>query len=243
MNSEWALHKLDDLQAKVDELRVVRKLGAPFADRRREVERELDLRKVPVRAIAEELFVDWRGFHGGSYLTSQIQMIRGEILFRAEIDENLQPEAPRLRADRLHPWIWSAAQSLWESGHHADAVETAAKKLNAEIQNKVQRRDVSDASLCTEVFNAAPPAAGRSRLRFPGARDSESWRSRQEGAMSFSRGAFMAIRNPLAHDGEVDLGEHEALELLSAFSVVARWVDQCEVECLDSDQASGETPA
>lgn len=61
--------------------------------------------------------------------------------------------------------------------------------------------------------------------------------------MSFSRGAFMAIRNPLAHDGEVDLGEHEALELLSAFSVVARWVDQCEVECLDSDQASGETPA
>ncbi|WP_414727728.1 TIGR02391 family protein [Zafaria cholistanensis] len=49
-------------------------------------------------------------------------------------------------------------------------------------------------------------------------------------AVNFSRGAFMAIRNPLAHHGGTDFEQHEALELLSVFSVSARWVEECSVK-------------
>ncbi|MDN4598585.1 TIGR02391 family protein [Leifsonia virtsii] len=237
MNSEWALAKLDSLQESVDRLRDARKKGAPAADERRAIERELLLRKVPVEAIAQELFEDWR-WHwsdSSSYLSSAIQRIRGEILFRSEIEENLQADSPLLRADRMHGWVWQSARSLWESGHHSDAVETAAKKVNAEIQNKVGRRDISDSTLCIEAFSAAPPVPGKNRLRFDGPRDSTTWKSRQEGAMHFARGAFMAIRNPLAHEEQLDLREHEALELLAAFSVIARWVDMCAVEVAEQE--------
>ncbi|MCU1658903.1 MAG: hypothetical protein JWO57_3559 [Pseudonocardiales bacterium] len=48
--------------------------------------------------------------------------------------------------------------------------------------------------------------------------------------MSFARGAYMAIRNPLAHEGDQDLLEHDALEQLAAFSIIARWIELCDVE-------------
>ena len=38
------------------------------------------------------------------------------------------------------------------------------------------------------------------------------------------------IRNPLSHEAENELSEHEALEYLAALSVLARWVDQSTVE-------------
>jgi hypothetical protein len=56
----------------------------------------------------------------------------------AEIRENLGEDAPDLNAGSMHPWIWQGARSLWQSGHFAEAVEAAAKKLNAETTTHVQ---------------------------------------------------------------------------------------------------------
>lgn len=232
MNVDWAVSKLDAMERAVERLRVARSASMGSPDLRREAERELEIVMVPVTAIADALYGDWNWGYGRSYdvLMPRIQQIRGELLFGAEIETNLQSEAPGLRADRLHPWIWKAAESLWSSGHFADAVGTAAKKVNAELQNKVGRRDTSEGDLCAESFSMKEPTERAPRLRFPGDRSSKSWSTRQEGAISFSRGAFMAIRNPLAHEGDLDLGEHEALELLAVFSVIARWIEECEVE-------------
>ena len=41
-------------------------------------------------------------------------------------------------------------------------------------------------------------------------------------------GCAQGIRNPQAHPSS-DLTEQEALEQLAALSVLARWVDECEV--------------
>jgi hypothetical protein len=50
----------------------------------------------------------------------------------AEIRENLGEDAPDLNASNLHHWIWEGARSLWQSGHFIEAIEAAARKLNAE---------------------------------------------------------------------------------------------------------------
>jgi hypothetical protein len=147
----------------------------------------------------------------------------------AEARERMRPDSPDLPADRLHPWVWEAAAPLWEAGSTQEAVHAAARSVNARLQQKLGRRDRADASLCREAFSLNEPAPGRPRLRFPGDRTSDTWRSRQQGAMDFGAGCFEGIRNPVAHEHDLDLPEQIALEQLAAFSVLARWIDECEV--------------
>jgi hypothetical protein len=97
-------------------------------------------------------------------------------------------------------------------------------------QERLGRRDVSGSKLMGEAFSLESPASGRSRLRFPGEPDprSETYRSRHLGAMHFGQGCFEGIRNWAAHS--IDTADEQvALEYLAALSVLARWVDQCEV--------------
>ncbi|MGW2478143.1 TIGR02391 family protein [Streptomyces sp. NPDC001665] len=49
----------------------------------------------------------------------------------------------------------------------------------------------------------------------------------QRGAAAFAEGCYAALRNPNSHeDGLPELPEHQALEQLAAFSVLARWVEK-----------------
>ena len=95
----------------------------------------------------------------------------------AEIRLNLGDEAPELNAKSLHPWVWDGARSLWQSNHFAEAVEAAAKRLNAQMQSKLGRRDVSEATLFQQGFSDDPPQPGRPRLRLPDDDDGTSARA------------------------------------------------------------------
>ncbi|MGA5494281.1 TIGR02391 family protein [Streptomyces cinereoruber] len=58
----------------------------------------------------------------------------------------------------------------------------------------------------------------------------DAFHSIHRGAMAFAEGCYAGIRNPNSHeDGLPELPEHEALEQLAAFSVLARRVDNAEV--------------
>lgn len=155
---------------------------------------------------------------------------REELVRAEEVRENLGENAPDLSAADLHPWIWSGAKSLWQSGHYREGVEGAIKKLNAETQNKVGRRDVSETDLFKQAFSLDEPKTGKSRLRRMKDDGSDTYKSVQRGAMTFAEGVFAGIRNPLSHEAEQELSEQEALEYLAALSVLARWVDRSEVE-------------
>jgi hypothetical protein len=48
---------------------------------------------------------------------------------REELETNLVDNAPKLSAGSMHPWIWDAARSLWQSGHLRQAVTAAAVKV------------------------------------------------------------------------------------------------------------------
>ena len=53
------------------------------------------------------------------------------------------------------------------------------------------------------------------------------------GGREFGAGCFMGIRNPASHEHDLDLPEPLALEQLAAFSLLARWIEECGVEVDD----------
>lgn len=155
---------------------------------------------------------------------------REELIREQEVQENLGENAPHLSAAELHPWVWDGAKSLWHSGHFRESVEGAIRKLNAETQNKVRRRDVSETDLFKQAFSMDDPKPGKLRLRRMKDDGSDTYKSVQRGAMTFAEGVFAGIRNPLSHEADHELSEQDALEYLAAFSVLARWVDESTVE-------------
>lgn len=158
---------------------------------------------------------------------------RAQVLLRrkAELDEKLGDDAPRLNAAHLHPWIWDSARSLWQSGHYRDAVRNACVQLNAETQNKVGRRDVSEAALFNEAFTLDAPKAGKPRLRVMADDGSATYQSIHRGIRAYADGCYSAIRNPISHTTR-ELHEEEALEQLAALSVLARWVDAATLDVI-----------
>jgi uncharacterized protein (TIGR02391 family) len=146
-----------------------------------------------------------------------------------ERDDKLADDAPVLRADRFHPWVWQAARTLWDSAHYKHAVQAAATKINEQTQHKLGRRDIADTQLMQEAFSPHPPEPGRPRLRCPGDPDNRTTQSRQRGALQYAAGCFGAFRNPASHEQD-EWDQQTALEYLSALSVLARLIDQWTLE-------------
>ncbi|MFD7161686.1 TIGR02391 family protein [Kribbella sp. NPDC059898] len=142
------------------------------------------------------------------------------------VKKNLAPDGPTVGADQFHPHVWAAAAPLWGTGQYRVAVGAAATSLSAHIAQKAGS-DLTDRTLVQDVF-APKVSPGRPRLHFPGDRNSDRWRSRQEGLHLTAQGAFAGIRNVAAHSHE-EWSEQYALEVLAVLSVVARWTDQTEL--------------
>jgi hypothetical protein len=115
--------------------------------------------------------------------------------------------------------------------HLHDAVIAASKAVNAMLQEKVGRNDVSEVKLIQPAFSSKPPTATESRLRFPDIADQQTRDSVTAGVLQFGVGCFMAIRNPIGDrlDDEHEMTEQEASEQLAAWSLFARWIDRAEV--------------
>jgi len=244
MNSEWALEQLDRFlsltrfEDQNDEYihTILRSTD--------EANDDITRQAIVVEMILDRATPNWRSILRtpnpieSKWNPLREAALRGrEVLGRdAELGANLGENAPELSASDFHPWVWSGASSLWQSGHYRQAVEDAIRKLNAETQNKVGRRDVSETDLFNQAFTLEPAQHGKARLRRMTPDDSKTYKSVQRGAMLFAEGIFAGIRNPLAHEDEHDLSEQQALEYLAALSVLARWVDEATVE-----QAEGAT--
>ncbi|MFF3359321.1 TIGR02391 family protein [Streptomyces sp. NPDC002917] len=102
---------------------------------------------------------------------------------------------------------------------------TSPGQINAETQNKLGHR-ISETKLFQDALSTNQPAAGRPKLRVVPDDDGDTFKNVQRGVMAFAEGCCAAIRNPNSHeDGLPELTENEALEQLSAFSLLARWGD------------------
>lgn len=131
--------------------------------------------------------------------------------------------------DDLHPWVKSAAEHYWPNGHFRDAVEHAARSVNSETQQKVwSYKDGTD--LLNYVFGVDPPKASEGRrLRFKGDPRSDTWKNRMQAGQALGRACYLGVRNIAAHEKELDWSRQLAFQYLVMFSVLAQWIDECDV--------------
>ncbi|HEX3519979.1 MAG TPA: TIGR02391 family protein [Solirubrobacteraceae bacterium] len=155
----------------------------------------------------------------------------GRLVVGEPVRRGRGTQAPPPAVDRLHPIVWKAAATRWAAKHLHDAVIAASKAVNATLQAKIGRSDVSEVRLIQQTFSSKPPTATEPRLRFLDIADRQTRDSVTAGALQFGVGCFMATRNPIGHrpDDEHEMTEQEALEQLAAWSLFARWIDRAEV--------------
>jgi hypothetical protein len=224
--------KLDDYLKVLDAYRALPRPGGypPDHEMRTELRRKEPTVKRVLGVLDHEL-ADWSLDSIAGEEPARDAVFRGLGILddQDEWAENLSPEGPVLPADRMHPWVWDAAMTLWDSGHYRQAVHAAATAINAHTQAKVARRDIADDKLMQEIFSDDPPRPGRSRLRCPGDPMDQTVHSRQRGARQYAVGCFFAIRNPAAHE-DMEWAQQEALEYLGSLSVLARWIDSWRLD-------------
>jgi hypothetical protein len=146
-----------------------------------------------------------------------------------EIAEKLGEVAPEMSAGAMHRWAWDAARSLWQSRHYGEAVRAAIVKLNAEVQNKLQRPTLSETVLFQQALSSEPATSVSPRLRLKGDDGSKTSISLRRGVLHLAEGCFAAIRNPVSHVPIEGNDEQMALEQLALVSLLCRWMDEADV--------------
>lgn len=104
----------------------------------------------------------------------------------------------------------------------------AAEALIAQVKSRTERNDVPETALWQETFSERDPVPGKPRLRWPGDPADRAVKNMNDGLRLFAPGVQMTIRNTATHQ-VADLSEQEALERLATLSLLARWLDECEL--------------
>lgn len=141
-------------------------------------------------------------------------------------NENLEDfaEDPRARVSRafgeldIHPAIADATERLIQGGHYANAVEDACKALDALVQKRSGRGDLTGTPLMQTVFSANAPILKVADIGTPTGKDE------QLGMMYLFSGAMLGLRNPRAHSLAPDDPER-AIEYIAFLSLLAKIAD------------------
>ncbi|ROO63039.1 uncharacterized protein Ymh [Micromonospora sp. Llam0] len=153
----------------------------------------------------------------------------------------LQAEAerpPAVGAEAMHPLVWGSASRLWRDGHFREAVAAAAEAVVLMVKTRTRRNDIAETALWQETFSIKEPEPGKPRLRWPGDPENRDVGTMNSGLRSFAPGVQMTIRNTVSH-GVGQLGEQAAVERLAALSLLARWVDECDLIEVAAQEGGG----
>lgn len=151
------------------------------------------------------------------------------LLYEALTRETANPD-PNLLFELypFHPRVREISASLFKNGEYNNAVEEAAKALNAFIQDKTGSRK-AEADLVQSVMKSFPPP-----LQFNPYLDTDSGKNEQAGLALIAEGVFKALRNPKAHSPkdipQVQIDALEALDQLAIISYIFKRVERAQVE-------------
>ncbi|MEU2899630.1 TIGR02391 family protein [Streptomyces sp. NPDC006967] len=129
---------------------------------------------------------------------------------------------PTSGVEALHPTIWGPASKLWRDGHFRSAVHSAAEALTTQLRIRVGQNGMDATALYGKVFSEKAPL-----LQWPGDPDDLTVKSMRNGLGKYAPGVNLTIRNTTAH-GTAEMSAQDAMERLSALSLLARWIDACE---------------
>ncbi|MGW1092466.1 TIGR02391 family protein [Streptomyces sp. NPDC002596] len=130
---------------------------------------------------------------------------------------------PTTGVEAMRPTIWGAAKKLWLDGHFRHAVQTAAEVLTAQVKGRTGLTNLDATNLYEKLF----AGKGAALLKWPGDPADRSVQSMQNGLAKYAPGVNMTVRNTAAHRTD-EMTAQDALERLSALSLLARWIDECE---------------
>ena len=126
-------------------------------------------------------------------------------------------------AMKLHSLIVKSSESLFKSGHYAQAIFEAFKAVNNYVKQKSGRNDINGKDLMAKVFNKDRPVLKLNDLGTPSEKDE------QEGFMLLFMGAMVGIRNPKAHETVVQKDPYRTLEYLAFASLLAKRADEAKI--------------
>ncbi|WNV87530.1 TIGR02391 family protein [Umezawaea sp. Da 62-37] len=158
-----------------------------------------------------------------------------DLIRRAEAD--LPPSAG---AEALHPAVRGLVARMWRDGRFRECVAAAAESVVGMVKARTGRDDMSVADLWRQTFSDEDPRPGQPRLRWPGDADEQDVRTMNSGLLPFASGVWMTICNSAAHPPD-GLDEQAALERLSTLSLLARWIDECELVRTTADPTNPST--
>ena len=116
------------------------------------------------------------------------------------------------------PDLRRISRKLFADGHYAIAVERAYVYLNNLVKDKAGLVDEDGVALMNRTFSPKNPILKLSSL------SSTSERDEQLGYMQILTGVMLGIRNPRAHEHEINDTPKEALEMLGLANHLARKV-------------------
>ena len=199
---------------------------------------ELQKRVHVVKQILERVLpnsIDWRHRYSPESFRDLALSAVAELEREEELRTNLGDEAPSLQPSELHPWVWDGARPLWAGGFFNAAIWQALIRLNAEVQNKIGRRDVGEADAFAQAFSLEDPQPGKPRLRLGTDDGGKTWGNRQRGAIALAQAIYAGVRNPLDHEPLEEPSHQEAMETLATISLLARWTDNAELHLADGE--------
>ena len=240
LDPEWAIAEIDAFLRATDQVAHDNRPGSGvvvFGTHMRVSNTEASERAHVVEQVLDRVLPGWTKDRPKEdvdfdWLRDQASRAKAALQRAAELAEKLGDDAPDMDAANLHPWAWDNGKSYWNTGHYHQAVMQAAIRINAETQAKLGRMDISETALFNEGFSLDAPKGDSGRLRLAVDDGGKTYLNLHRGARSFADGLYTAIRNPGMHRPQESAGGEEqlALEQVAAFSLLARWVDQADVE-------------
>lgn len=136
-----------------------------------------------------------------------------------EVDE---PEQTEDFWNLLHPHVFAASKSRFESGHYADAVEASLKALNNAVKRIYQSRtndEFDGVKLMRKAFSPQNPVIVLDDL------GTETGKNIQQGYMELFAGSMAGVRNPKAHDN-LEISRERTIHFLFLASLLFFKLDE-----------------
>jgi hypothetical protein len=232
INEELAIPKVEEFLDLLENFEPTGRTTTFYAPGGRELIRaKIDASLSLIKQIADECDPDLTerihlGLNGGwgiAATKSASAELLGYLRTSEDRREIFNPAGPKLAASQMHHWIWGAAGSLWDDGHHAEAVSTSASALfDVYLPGKLNvPKDTGTESMVAQAFKL-PGAA----LRIPGFdKEGEDQRNAYQGAQNLGMACSKLVRNLTTHNVTSRHDETELLEELAMLSRFARIVD------------------
>lgn len=171
--------------------------------------------------------------------------VRGRLgSMLADAEARTDSSLPSFSPAQLHEVVWASAAAHWTTHQYRVAVREAAEALTVHWKEKIGRNDVDDTVFWQQTLSAGDPSPGRPKLAWPGESTDKTTRSMRGGLeplasslKNLAVGLNLTVRNVATHT-RGEFSEQEAMERLSAYSYLARLLDQCEIRRVDEVEAS-----